>query len=186
MRYLKRNAFKFLLVTLNAIAIFLITNVIQNPQVTPVNTENNRAQISISPTPQVAGEQTEEKDLYLVTRVIDGDTIQLEDGRKVRYIGIDAPEVSGDCFAPEATNKNKELVLNKKVSLLKDKSEVDRYGRLLRYVYVDDIFVNNTLVREGFALAKKYPPDTKFAQQFTRAEEEARDQRNGLWGMCKK
>jgi micrococcal nuclease len=183
MRYTKKNFSKLLLVTLNAIAILLITNAIQNPQVTPVNTDNT-AQISLSPTPQVAGESTTSEQSFLVAKVIDGDTITLEDGRKVRYIGIDAPEVHGDCFAQEATQKNKELVLNKRVQLVKDKSEVDRYGRLLRYVYVNDIFVNNTLVREGFAMSKKYPPDTKFSQQFMKAEEEARNQGKGLWGIC--
>lgn len=176
-----KHASKLLFVTLNAIAVFFITQALQNPVIKDVQTS---LEAILSPTPQVAGEAIEESELYLVTKVIDGDTIELENGQKVRYIGIDTPEVQGDCYANEATNKNKELVLNKKVSLIKDKSEVDRYGRLLRYVYVNDIFVNNTLVREGFAFAKQYPPDTQYAQQFSRAEEEAQEQGKGLWSDC--
>ncbi len=109
----------------------------------------------------------------------------------MRYIGIDTPETvdprrSVQCFGKEASDKNKELVLNKRVQLVKDVSETDKYRRLLRYVYVNDIFVNNPLVHEGFANASTYPPDVKFSQQFKKAEEEARNQGKGLWGVCKK
>ena len=88
---------------------------------------------------------------YLVTKVIDGDTIQIEGGQKVRYIGIDTPETvdptrPDGCFGKEASEKNKNLVLGKKVRLEKDVSLTDRYGRLLRYVYVDELFVNDALV----------------------------------------
>ena len=75
----------------------------------------------------------------LVTRVIDGDTIQVETSETVRYIGIDTPEIVHpdkpvECFGQQAANKNKELVLGKSVTLEKDVSETDRYGRLLRVV----------------------------------------------------
>ena len=192
MKYFRKHASKLLFVTINAIAVFLIASAIQSPVFRPVQTQNNTAEaISLTPTPQVAGESTDRNETFLVTRVVDGDTIQLENGQKVRYIGIDTPESvdprrAVECFGKEASDKNKELVLNKRVQLIKDVSETDKYGRLLRYVYVDDIFVNNTLVREGFANASTYPPDVKFAQQFKRAEEEARNQNKGLWGGCKK
>src|SRR4030042_2567140 len=79
----------------------------------------------------------------LVTRVIDGDTIEIEGGQKVRYIGIDTPEKvdprpSVQCYGKEAAAKNKELVEGKRVRLEKDVSETDKYGRLLRYVFVGD------------------------------------------------
>ena len=192
MRFVKKHFSKFLFVTLNAIAVFFIASLVQSPVFKQVQTGNQVAQDnSTSPTPAVAGESTDSKDTFLVTKVIDGDTIELENGQKVRYIGIDTPETVDprrkvECFGKEASDKNKELVLNKRVSLVKDVSETDKYGRLLRYVYVNDIFVNNTLVREGFANASTYPPDVKFAQQFKKAEEEARAQRKGLWGSCNK
>jgi endonuclease YncB( thermonuclease family) len=87
----------------------------------------------------------------LVSRVIDGDTVELGDGSRVRYIGMDTPETAGDCYNREATARNIELVLNRVVQLEKDVSETDQYGRLLRYVYVDGVMVNEVLVREGYA-----------------------------------
>ncbi len=128
-----------------------------------------------------------ENNLFQVARVIDGDTVELSDGRKVRYIGIDAPEsTKKTCFGEESTNKNKELVEGKKARLEKDVSDTDRYGRLLRYVYVEDIFVNEYLVREGYARSSTYPPDVKFQNQFKEAEKEARENSKGLWNSCQK
>lgn len=132
-------------------------------------------------------ERGESQDLYKITKVIDGDTVVLNSGETVRYIGIDAPEKSRgkECFAEKATEKNKELVLGKEVSLVKDISETDRYQRLLRYVYVGDIFVNETLVYEGFATVSTYPPDVKFSGLFKEAERIARGEGKGLWGECR-
>jgi micrococcal nuclease len=122
---------------------------------------------------------------YLVTRVIDGDTIEIESGQKVRYIGIDTPE-KGDCFENEATQANTKLVLNKHVSLEKDVSETDRYGRLLRYVYVGDIMINKKLVEEGYAVASSYPPDIKYQEQLRLINNSAILNGIGLWGSeCK-
>ena len=104
-----------------------------------------------------------------VTRVIDGDTIEVNlEGLiyRVRYIGIDTPEIGEPC-ADEATEANRQLVEGKTVWLEKDISETDKYGRLLRYVYVDDIFVNEELVRLGLALPSSYPPDMKYDDTFS-------------------
>jgi len=122
-------------------------------------------------------------------RVIDGDTIEIEGGKKVRYLGIDTPETVDprkpvQCFGIEASNANKKLVLGKRVKLEKDISETDKYGRLLRYVYVDDIFVNDYLVRNGYAYAVTFPPDVKYQQQFLEAQKEARENKRGLWSAC--
>jgi len=120
-----------------------------------------------------------------VGRVIDGDTIELAGGARVRYIGIDTPEMSGhrECYATEATAKNRELVEGKRVALRKDVSETDRYGRLLRYVYLPTgEMVNATLVREGYAVASTFPPDVMFADLFVELEREAREAARGLWG----
>jgi len=122
-----------------------------------------------------------------VSKVVDGDTIQLSDGRKVRYIGIDTPETvhptkAIGCYGQEASAKNKELVLNKIVALEKDVSETDRYGRLLRYVYLDGIMVNDLLVKAGYARVSTYPPDVKYQAIFSASEKIAQEQNLGLWG----
>lgn len=91
----------------------------------------------------------------------------------MRYIGIDTPERDDPCYA-EASNANAALVAGRSVRLVKDVSETDRYGRLLRYIYVDGVFVNETLIREGWAEAVEFPPDTAYASQFYRLEREAR------------
>lgn len=131
----------------------------------------------------------------LVTRVIDGDTIEIEGGQKVRYIGIDTPETvhpskSVQCYGKEASAKNKSFVEGKRVRLEKDISETDKYGRLLRYVYVPStdsgqvIFVNKVLVQEGYAFSSTYPPDLKYQDIFLTVEKEAQEASRGLWGSC--
>jgi len=124
-----------------------------------------------------------------VTKVVDGDTIQIEDGRTVRYIGIDTPETvdprtTVQCYGTEASSRNKQLVEGSTVGLEKDVSETDRYGRLLRYVYKDNVMVNLTLVSEGFAYSSSYPPDVKYQDQLKSAEQEARNNSKGLWSAC--
>ena len=134
--------------------------------------------------PQQATQQ--QTNTVLVTRVIDGDTIEIEGGQKVRYIGIDTPETVDprkpvQCFGVEASNKNKELVSGKRVRLEKDVSETDKYGRLLRYIYICDTFVNLELVKQGFAYSSTYPPDVKYQSQFATAQKEAQEENRGLW-----
>jgi len=119
-------------------------------------------------------------------RVIDGDTIEVKDevGTKyrVRYIGIDTPETTED-YGDIATEKNKELVEGKLVKLEKDVSSTDKYGRILAYVYVGDIFINAYLVQEGYAQISTYPPDVKYADYFLELQQEARDSSKGLWSL---
>ena len=115
-----------------------------------------------------------------VSFVVDGDTFVLEDGRKVRLIGIDTPEYGQDYFQ-EAKQKTFDLVFGKKVLLEKDTSEYDTYGRILRYVYVDGVFVNLELVKGGYARALTIPPDVKYADLFTSAEYGARLGKRGIW-----
>ncbi|MFZ5424570.1 MAG: thermonuclease family protein [Patescibacteria group bacterium] len=124
---------------------------------------------------------------FVVSRVIDGDTVELSNGQKVRYIGIDTPESVKpgspvECYALEAKAKNSELVLNKHVVLERDVNEADKYGRLLRYVWVDGLLINEILIKEGFAHAVSYPPDIKYQEQLRLAEREARDLKKGIWG----
>lgn len=147
---------------------------------------------SLTPTPGEKNEILNEAEkTYLVTRVIDGDTIELASGEKLRYIGIDTPEISHpqkgvECFGPEASEKNQELVLGKEVRLEKDVTDKDDYGRLLRYVYTENTFVNEYLVRQGYAYSSPYPPDTKYQEQLNQAENEARAKKRGFWQVCEK
>lgn len=132
---------------------------------------------------------TETLALYQVLRVIDGDTIEvLYEGEEktVRYIGVDTPETVHpsrpvECMGKEASDYNKSLVTGKTVALERDISETDKYGRLLRYVYVDGIMVNELLVKEGYANVMTYPPDIKYDQRFLALEQEARTGKRGLW-----
>lgn len=128
--------------------------------------------------------------LYSVTHVVDGDTIDVNiDGeiRRVRYIGIDTPEsvkpdVEVQCFGLESTAKNKELVEGKQVRLVRDISDVDKYDRLLRYVYVGDEFVNLSLIEEGYARSVTFPPDVAKIDVFLEAERNAKAENKGMWG----
>ena len=163
-------------ISLLIILIFLLMGFVRNPS--DQNIKRPAKISSASATLTRAPSSTSK--LYLVSKVVDGDTIQLSSGEKVRYIGINTPE-RGYCFAKEATEANRRLVLNKMVRLEKDISETDKYGRLLRYVYVDNVFVNDRLVREGYARASTYPPDVIFQAQFSKAEQEARTKKVGLW-----
>jgi endonuclease YncB( thermonuclease family) len=124
---------------------------------------------------------------FFVHRVVDGDTIELENGEKVRYIGINTPESVDprqgvECFGRDASEYNRELVEGKKVRLEKDISERDKYGRLLRFVYLENgTSVNEKLVREGYAYASAYPPDITKQTIFREAERQARNEKVGLW-----
>lgn len=129
----------------------------------------------------------------IVKFVYDGDTVLVDIGGKseqVRYIGIDTPEIGRDgapseCFAEEAFERNKELVLGSVVHLTKDKEDRDKYGRLLRYVYVEDLFINEVLVSEGFATTLSISPNEDFADAFKEVESRARDASLGLWSACR-
>mgnify|MGYP003862682391 CR=1 FL=1 len=120
-----------------------------------------------------------------VSRVVDGDTFVIATGQRVRLIGIDTPEVNQPYYF-EAKQKLTSLIANKDVEMEKDVSETDKYGRLLRYVYVDALFVNAELVKEGYARVFTYPPDVKYAQLFVNLEREARANNRGLWAQGSK
>lgn len=148
------------------------------PKVTPSG--------SLSPTHRIT---TSEQSL--VTRIIDGDTFQIESKQKVRLIGINTPELNKsnnrepECFGIQAAQQLSDLILNKKVRMEKDISETDRFGRLLRYVYVDNIFINQRLVESGYAFASTYPPDIKYKDTLALAQKTAKENKQGLWNECK-
>ena len=115
-----------------------------------------------------------------VARVYDGDTVLLEDGRKVRYLGINAPE-SQEPLSRKAKGRNEELVLRKVVRLEYEQERGDRYGRLLAWVHVGDDVVNLQLLREGLAHAFIIPPNGIRTLEILQAQEGAREKRLGIW-----
>lgn len=119
-----------------------------------------------------------------VKEVVDGDTIVLSDNNRVRLIGINTPE-QGMYFYGEAKEVLEAMVLDKEVILEKDISESDMYGRLLRYVYVGDLFINLEMVKRGFANMYTCPPDLKYTEEFLDAERVARKNEIGLWQESK-
>jgi endonuclease YncB( thermonuclease family) len=127
-----------------------------------------------------------------VAKVVDGDTVVLSTGEKIRYLGINAPEVRvrrgrrwiyrRQPLGKEATAYNRELVSGKSVSLEYDKKMKDDYGRLLAYVKVGDLFVNGELVRQGLALVDVRKPNYRYQTTLLALQEEAREQCQGIWG----
>lgn len=120
-----------------------------------------------------------------VVEVIDGDTIDVSlNGRRqrVRYVGVDTPEREQPFYA-EATAANRRLVEGQTVYLLRDVSETDQFGRLLRFVYLaDGRFVNAELIGGGYARLITIPPDVAMQAVFQELERQARAERRGLWG----
>lgn len=125
-----------------------------------------------------------------VSYVLDGDTIVLNSGEKVRYIGIDAPEVShesspGDCYGEEATKYNKELVLHRKVFLTYDAEKRDPHGRLLAYVSLPDgRCINTEMIRAGCAFVFRSKTGFGRLKEFLSLQHEAIEKQVGLWGAC--
>jgi micrococcal nuclease len=126
------------------------------------------------------------RETAVVARVVDGDTVALHDGRRVRYVGIDAPEIEGpfghaEPFAEEATRANRRWVEGKRVQLEQDVSECDRFGRMMRHILVDGSCVGVELVRAGLARALPLYPDLARVGEILAAEQEARSAQRGIW-----
>jgi micrococcal nuclease len=121
-----------------------------------------------------------------VVRVDDGDTVQLLDGRRVRYIGIDSPERGepgkGEFLAEEASRFNRALVLGREVRLELETEERDRFGRLLAQVYLKDgLWVNQALVREGLAHVLYQAPNVDKFEELLADQRGAMEKRRGIW-----
>jgi micrococcal nuclease len=131
-----------------------------------------------------------------VLRVVDGDTILVAVGgrqERVRYIGVDTPETVKphtpvQCFGKRASAANHRLVDGREVRLVADAEARDRYGRLLAYVYRagDGMFVNEALVRGGYATTLTIAPNVRFADRFAALAGQARDAGRGLWSACER
>lgn len=181
---------------LAAAGIFFVASQSRSDKPTVAAIATDEPEPSLSPEatesaiPQVPNDQ-----IFPVTKVIDGDTIEIGNGVHVRLIGIDTPETVDPrrpvgCFGKEASNFTKQLLNGKMVRLEKDISDTDKYHRLLRYVFLQtpqgEVFVNNELARQGYAQVKTYPPDVKYEGQFLESQREARENNRGLWQACQK
>lgn len=136
---------------------------------------------------QISGE------FYSIKRVSDGDTVviqdELDNQYKIRFIGIDAPESRNvgnrkqvQVFGSEAKNHLKKLLFNKKIRLEFDVQKIDRYGRTLAYVYLENgVFLNQYLVQKGYARMATFPPNIKYVELFRKLEEKARKNKLGMW-----
>ena len=124
-----------------------------------------------------------------VDAVIDGDTIVISGGERVRYVGVNAPESKHPDKLPEycgreAFEVNRRLVAGKMVRLEFDQRTRDQYGRLLAYVYADNLFINAELIRLGYAQVSTYKENQRYYREFLRLQQEAIAARHGLWGGC--
>jgi micrococcal nuclease len=166
--------------------------------------KNNSEQVKISPTPKWSTATSEatltassEAKFYPVIRVVDGDTLVVDiDGKNktVRLIGINSPEVNDprkpvECFGHEASNKAKETLTGKKVRLEVDLTQGDRdkYGRLLRYVFLEDgTNFNQLMIEQGYAFEYTYHFPYRYQKEFKQAQKKAEEEGRGLWeeGRC--
>lgn len=137
------------------------------------------------PNPAVGETDSPDGERAEVTYVFDGDTIEVDVGGRtyrLRYIGVDTPEREKP-FYQDAVEFNRALVEDQTVILVRDVSETDQYGRLLRYVYLEDgTFVNGELIRNGMARLVTFPPDVAQTKYLRDLQEEARESAAGMWG----
>ncbi|MGC4116249.1 MAG: thermonuclease family protein [Myxococcales bacterium] len=123
-----------------------------------------------------------------VVEVVDGDTVYLSTGEKIRYLMVDAPEITkghNDCYGQEAAAFNKDMVLDQTVTLTYDKECTDKYGRLLAYVSFEGREVNSLLVERGFACVLHIPPNGEDrVDEFKTLQADAKSAKRGAWGSC--
>jgi micrococcal nuclease len=127
-----------------------------------------------------------------VVEVVDGDTIRVDlngEETPVRLIGIDTPEKDGpytdeECFGVRATQFTARALGGRDVELEFDVERTDRYDRTLAYVWIDDSLFNERILREGYAVLATCPPNVRYVDRFTTAQQRARDGQAGLWGAC--
>lgn len=180
-----------IIVSVAALLVILIILANVNGPSPAVTSATPPSDVSSSQTAEIPREQ--EQIYFPVTDVVDGDTIKvLSDGQiqTIRLIGVDTPETVApgqpvECFGLEASNFLKDLLIGKDVQLTADPSQddVDRYGRLLRYVYLEDAtFVNHKLILEGYAYEYTYDVPYQSQSLFQAAQAEAESQGRGLWG----
>lgn len=134
----------------------------------------------------------EKSDLYTIKKVIDGDTVTIDDGSekgiRVRLIGINAPEPRNykhrreEPYGKEASKFLKEMLQDKKVYLEYDIEQQDQYGRDLAYLFLEDgTFVNDSMLKAGYAEVMTFPPNVKYVDRFVKSQQEAKAAKRGIW-----
>lgn len=127
-------------------------------------------------------------DTATVTRIIDGDTVELEGGERVRYLMVNTPETTGgknECYGTNAVTFNTDLVLGKDVELRYDVEKQDQFGRTLAWVTVDGMEVNRLIIERGYGCLLHIPPNgNDRIDEFEMLEQTARLSMRGLWGEC--
>ncbi len=143
-------------------------------------------------------EKTDKVEYATVKRVVDGDTVVLDNGKTVRYLNIDTPETKKPgtpvkCYGPEASSMNKSLVEGKEVVLVADKELTDKYKRDLRFIFLKgedfsnvENSVNAILVKTGYARTSIYKPNNTYEENFYSFEREAKNKNLGIWNACSK
>ena len=124
---------------------------------------------------------------YVVTNVVDGDTIDIDDGRRIRLLGIDTPErfTSPECYGDEAFNHLAQMLGDSKITLEYDIERLDAYGRTLAWVRTSDVFVNAQMIDDGFACVLIIPPNgSEYEALLESLEQGATTANRGLWGAC--
>lgn len=124
-----------------------------------------------------------------VVRVIDGDTVVLEGGERVRYLEVNTPELARNSrpaqfYAEEAKRANARLVEGKTVQLVYDREHRDKYHRILAYVYAGPVFVNAVLIEEGYGKVMIIPPNVRHAEKFLELQRKARQEGRGIWSRA--
>jgi len=180
----------FVLIAVLSIGIWIGKSGTNNPPIT--NLQENKAQQTANIEGAIednTGNDVESPSInstrsVKVTRVLDGDTIEIEGGERVRYLGINAPE-SGQPFSTEATRENERLVAGRTVKLEFDIQTQDRYGRLLAHIWIGNMLVNKEIVKNGYAVSETIQPNVKYQDLILKAQEEARGACRGLWAsLC--
>jgi len=170
---------KYILVII-VITIFL-SSCTSSPTSSAIQEQQSQKQQILQVNPQLTLEGP-----FLVTRIIDGDTLQINTSEKIRLSGINTPE-TGECYYKEAKNFLSLLTLNQEIYLERDITNKDVYGRLLRYIYINDDLINGIMVEQGYAkVYDKYANDTKRYLQLKRIEDSATSQNLGVWNCPEK
>ncbi len=168
---------KILLLIFFVLVIGCASEVSQNLEIKPITTRLNE------------GNSSANLIQYEVIRVIDGDTVELANGERLRYNDIDTPETVHpskpiECYGPEASAKNKELVEGKIILVELGNPKKDKYGRMLGYVYVNQLFINAELVKGGYAEVNSYGNPGSKLEYLYQIESISKKEYNGMWGNC--
>ena len=164
----------FVLVIVFALGFISKDYLIKNKPSSSTSTPNGKVKKILLPEPKDGK--------YKVIEVIDGNTVKLETGEKFRFLGIDAPEINVR-WGPEAKEFNEKTLLNKRVQIELDQIKLDRYGRILGYIWVDDILINEVLVERGYAKINliKSEVKPKYLDRMIKAENWAKQNHDGVW-----